>query len=71
MHEALAQQPSAEHPEGTVVAELGKGYRIKDRVLRPTARRGFRCADEVLVIDDALIENTQRGDEGWFIHADL
>ncbi|MDB5349764.1 MAG: hypothetical protein JWN86_1011 [Planctomycetota bacterium] len=35
-HEALVQQPSAEHPAGTVVAELGKGYRLKDRVLRPT-----------------------------------
>jgi molecular chaperone GrpE len=35
-HEALVQQPDAEHPEGTVVAELGKGYRIHDRVLRPT-----------------------------------
>jgi molecular chaperone GrpE len=35
-HEALTQQPDAEHPEGTVVAELGKGYRIHDRVLRPT-----------------------------------
>lgn len=34
-HEALVQQPSAEHPEGTVVAELGKGYRIRDRILRP------------------------------------
>jgi molecular chaperone GrpE len=35
-HEAIVQQPDAEHPEGTVVAELGKGYRIHDRVLRPT-----------------------------------
>jgi molecular chaperone GrpE len=35
-HEAISQQPSAEHPEGTVVAELSKGYRIRDRVLRPT-----------------------------------
>jgi molecular chaperone GrpE len=35
-HEALVQQPDADHPEGTVVAELGKGYRIHDRVLRPT-----------------------------------
>ena len=35
-HEALMQQPSAEHPEGTVVAELGKGYKIHDRVLRPS-----------------------------------
>src|SRR3954470_16524923 len=35
-HEALVQQPDAERPEGTVVGELGKGYRIRDRVLRPT-----------------------------------
>jgi len=36
LHDALMQQPSAEHPEGAVVAELGKGYRIHDRVLRPS-----------------------------------
>ena len=35
-HEALAQQVSADHPAGTVIAELGKGYRLRDRVLRPT-----------------------------------
>jgi molecular chaperone GrpE len=35
-HEALTQQPSAEHPEGTVVAELGKGYKLRDRILRPS-----------------------------------
>ena len=35
-HEALVQQPDADHPEGTVVAELSKGYKIHDRVLRPT-----------------------------------
>lgn len=36
LHEALMQQPSANHPTGTVLAEMGKGYRLKDRVLRPT-----------------------------------
>ena len=35
-HDALMQQPSADHPEGTVVAELSKGYKIHDRVLRPS-----------------------------------
>jgi molecular chaperone GrpE len=35
-HEAITQQPDPEHPEGTVVAELGKGYRLRDRVLRPS-----------------------------------
>ena len=38
-HEAVVQQPDADQPEGTVVAELGKGYRIHDRVLRPTQGR--------------------------------
>jgi molecular chaperone GrpE len=35
-HDAVLQQPSVEHPEGTVVAELSKGYKIRDRVLRPS-----------------------------------
>jgi molecular chaperone GrpE len=36
LHEAVSQQPSGEHPEGTVVAEYGRGYRLRDRVLRPS-----------------------------------
>ena len=32
----VVQQPDDDHPEGTVVAELSKGYKIHDRVLRPT-----------------------------------
>jgi molecular chaperone GrpE len=36
VHEALMQQPDDDHPEGTVVAELNRGYRIRDRVLRPS-----------------------------------
>jgi molecular chaperone GrpE len=35
-HDAVLQQPSKEHPEGTVVGELTKGYKIRDRVLRPS-----------------------------------
>jgi molecular chaperone GrpE len=35
-HEALVEQPDETHPPGTVVAELSKGYRIRDRVLRPS-----------------------------------
>jgi molecular chaperone GrpE len=35
-HEAVVQQPSPGHPEGTVIAELGRGYRHRDRVLRPS-----------------------------------
>ena len=36
LHEALLQQPSPDLPEGTVVGELSKGYKIRDRVLRPS-----------------------------------
>jgi molecular chaperone GrpE len=36
LHDAVLQQPSPTHPEGTVVGELSKGYRIRDRVLRPS-----------------------------------
>lgn len=35
-HDALLQQPTPDHPEGTVVSELSKGYKIRDRVLRPS-----------------------------------
>jgi molecular chaperone GrpE len=35
-HEAILQQPSHDHPEGTVVAEMSRGYTIRDRVLRPS-----------------------------------
>ncbi|MFI5457862.1 MAG: nucleotide exchange factor GrpE [Isosphaerales bacterium] len=36
LHDAVLQQPSLDHPEGTVLAELSKGYRIRERVLRPS-----------------------------------
>jgi len=35
-HDAVLQQPSPTQPEGTVVGELSKGYKIRDRVLRPS-----------------------------------
>ena len=35
VHEAMMQQPSTEHPPGTVLQVLTRGYRMQDRVLRP------------------------------------
>jgi molecular chaperone GrpE len=35
LHEAMVVQPSAEHPEGTVLAVVQRGYRIAGRVIRP------------------------------------
>lgn len=33
-HEAITQQPSSEHPAGTVIAETQTGFRLHDRVVR-------------------------------------
>jgi molecular chaperone GrpE len=34
-HEAISQQESADKPEGTVLQQLRKGYKMKERLLRP------------------------------------
>jgi molecular chaperone GrpE len=34
-HEAIATVPATGRPEGEVVAEIQRGYRVRDRVLRP------------------------------------
>jgi molecular chaperone GrpE len=34
-HEAVMQQPTVDVPEGTVTRELQRGYRVRDRILRP------------------------------------
>ena len=35
LHEAVSQQESAEVPEGHVLNQLRKGYRLKERLVRP------------------------------------
>ena len=37
LHEAIAHEPSDEFPEGTVVRQTRRGYRMKDRLLRPSS----------------------------------
>jgi len=34
-HEAVLLEQTAKHPEGTVIAEVQRGYRLGERVLRP------------------------------------
>lgn len=36
VHEAMSHVPGTGRPEGEVVAEVRRGYRIRDRVLRPS-----------------------------------
>ncbi len=35
LHQALGNQPSSEYSEGTVSLQLRKGYKLRDRLLRP------------------------------------
>jgi molecular chaperone GrpE len=37
LHEAIAREPSNEVPEGTVLRQTRRGYRLKDRLLRPSS----------------------------------
>ena len=37
LHEAIAHEPSEKFPEGVVVRQTRRGYRMKDRLLRPSS----------------------------------
>lgn len=37
LHEAVSQQETADTPEGHVVQQLRKGYKLRDRLLRPAS----------------------------------
>jgi molecular chaperone GrpE len=37
LHEAVSQQETADAPEGRVVLQLRKGYKLRDRLLRPAS----------------------------------
>ena len=34
-HEAIANVPGTDQPEGTIAEEIRRGYRLRDRVIRP------------------------------------
>lgn len=37
VHEAVAQEPSAEVPEGVIISEVRRGFRLRERLLRPAS----------------------------------
>jgi molecular chaperone GrpE len=37
LHEAIAREPSKDVPEGVVLRQTRRGYRLKDRLLRPSS----------------------------------
>jgi molecular chaperone GrpE len=57
LHEAIGHEESAEHPEDTVVSELRRGYRIHDRVVRPSLVRVSRRPELPAADSDASTES--------------
>ena len=55
-HEAIGHVESEEHPEDTVVSELRRGYRIRDRVVRPSLVKVSRRPE--LPVADAPSRNS-------------
>ena len=37
IHEAMMQQPNDKVPEGSIIHQTRKGYRLRDRLLRPAS----------------------------------
>ena len=47
LHEAVTQETTTNVPEGTVTKELQRGYRIRDRVLRPAMVAVAKSPDNI------------------------
>ena len=56
LHEAIGHEESNEHPEDTVVSELRRGYRIHDRVVRPSLVRVSRRPELPAADSDATAQ---------------
>lgn len=46
LHEAMMQEPSEDHPPNTVIREIQKGYKLHDRVLRPSRVTISKAAED-------------------------
>ncbi len=47
VHEAIGHEESSDQPEDTVVEELRRGYRVRDRVVRPALVKVARPPDRL------------------------
>lgn len=57
-HQAMCQEPSADHPPNTVIQEFQKGYLIHDRLLRPA-----------MVVVSTAVPNGEPGEPSVDTHA--
>ena len=59
LHEAVMRQPTDEHPEGTVIEELQRGYYLGDRILRHSLVK-VAAPPEQLSADDVTTFDADR-----------
>jgi molecular chaperone GrpE len=57
LHEAVMREPTEDHPEGTVMEELQRGYYLGDRILRHSLVK-VAAPPEQLSADDAVSFDT-------------
>lgn len=58
LHEAVLREPTDEHPEGTVLEELVRGYFLGDRVLRHAMVKVAAPKEDTPVLDDNQSSST-------------
>ncbi|AFZ14648.1 Protein grpE [Crinalium epipsammum PCC 9333] len=59
LHEAVLRQPTDEHPEGTVMEELQRGYFLGDRVLRHALVKVAAAPEPVETLEESPVEPTE------------
>lgn len=64
LHEAMMQQASREHAPGTVLQEVAKGYRMRERIIRPVkviVSKSVEDADEMPIDETAEARADEAG----------
>ncbi|WP_310487714.1 nucleotide exchange factor GrpE [Chamaesiphon sp. VAR_69_metabat_338] len=58
LHEAVMRQPTEEHPEGTVIEELQRGYYLGDRILRHSLVKVAAPPEQLSAEDAATLDSS-------------
>lgn len=59
LHEAVMREPTNEHPEGTVIEELVRGYFLGERILRHAMVKVAAATDTVITSEEDLSDTTE------------
>ncbi len=62
VHQAICQQSSADHPGGTVIGEVARGYRLWDRVIRPTQAIVAKALEQSSAPQEAVEKANRQGE---------